>query len=444
MNPRIRFAVTMSFIVFAVWFYGIANDYLFAETGLNVGLFFNGILRVGFASFCGFAFVWICVYFVTKRKQHKNAFEEDTEDEYGTTFNWPIMLSKFVPEIIAPPVNAPISELEQELIGFLNGYRDWPQELDNKNQGSLAETAMHRWHAVRQLQGTTELHRVVALCLDIGKVLSYTEKRQSAPLIKFWKRDKIKFVRKAAEHGGFSAFILSTFETFRKMDEETRRILLVSIRYGREPGRIPTNSPKMVNDILNAVQRAEAKLVAAGNVVGMSEEDALKAFTTEVNTYLKGVLTQLPLHNDDADNGQGIYLGGKKAILIVQRSALLRALSHTLPAATREVLGLWENDTVQPEVDMTLINAARNMGLLVEEWEGEAADNGTFTFSYTGQAWPRCLIFSATPDKTPLLFKRLNMLPAAEHIPEPAVDDATLLADIQAKALSIDTKLQGS
>lgn len=445
MDPKIRFAITMSFLVFVVWAYGVMNDYLFGEAGLNITLFFNGVVKVGFSTLCGFTFVAICVFLVTHRRRARNAFEEDTVDEYGTTFNWPIMLSKFVPEIIAPPVGAPITALEQELIGFLNGYRDWPQDFSRYEDGqkkgnSLAATAMTRWHAVRKLKGTSELHHIVALGLDLGKVLSYAEKRKVAPFSKFWKRDKISYTQRAAEHGGFSAFILSTFETFRCLPEDTRQILLITIRYGREPGRIPTNSPKVVHDILGAVQRAEASM----NKETTSTEDlasAQKAFEIHIRSYLKGVLAQIPLINAEK-KGLGVYLGGKQATLIIQRPALLRTLSMTLAPNIRETLGLWENTDAKPEVDTIFNRVAEELQLLQTEWDGEKADNGTFSFSYNGAQWGRCYVFSAVPTLTPILFKQLTALPQAEHMPEPAADDASLLADIQAKALSIDTLLQ--
>lgn len=432
----------MSFLVVVYWAWGIANDYLFGEVGLNFELFIQGIFKVGFAAAFGFAFVYACVVIVTNRRRTKNAFEKTTYDEYGTEFNWPISLSKFLPEVIAAPLNEDMSALEQEILGFLNGYREWPQDIKNPAAGSLAENAINRWRAVQKLHNVTELHRIVALALDLGKVLSYGEKRSSAPKGKPWRRDKVTYKVKAAEHGGFSAFVLSTFDTFRSLDEDTRQILLLAVRYGRDPLRIPSNSAPIVKEIYSAVHRAEA--AANGKTATDSiTPESLGALEQQLSTYAQGMLGQVPLTNTNAPNPAGIYVGGREAVLVVSLPHFLNVFSTSLAPDLRQQLNLWElNTTPQPTWPL-VVTKFRSMGTLLEEWDGETAEDGLFSLSFAGKIWPHCIIVSSTPEKMPMLFKQLNQLPAAPQLPEPAVDDASLLADIKAKALSIDTLLQG-
>jgi len=431
-----RFALTMSFLVVIYWAWGIANDYLFGDIGLNFDLFIHGIIKVGFAAVLGFVFVSACVFFVTTRRKQKNAFESVIIDEYGTEFNWPIMLSKFLPEVIAAPLHINMHPLEQELLGFLNGYREWPQDINDPSAGSLADAAINRWRAVHKLHNVTELHRIVALALDLGKVLSYAEKRSYAPWHKPWRRDKVNYVNKAAVHGGFSAFVLSTFDTFRRLDENTRQTLLLAVRFGRDPLRIPSNSPAIVQEIYSAVHRAEAADSTAKDATISPE--SLSTLEQHLSTYAQGMLGQIPLTNTNANNPAGVYVGGREAILVVSLPHFLQIFAGCLTPDMREKLDLWElKTTVQPTWEL-VTNKFRGLNALLEEWDGDTAENGLFSLSFAGKIWPHCMVIAATPEKMPMLYKQLNKLPAAPHQPEPAEDDASLLADIKAKALSID------
>lgn len=441
MNPKIRFAITMSFLITSFWLWGILDTYLFGEKGLNVGLFIQGVFKVGFASAFGFAFVSLCVKFITFQKHKKTAFEADTIDEYGTTFNWPIMLSKFVPEVIAPPLNSPITRTEQELIGFLNGYATWPQDIYHPEQGNLKDVSINRWRAVAALHNTTELHRITALAIDLGKVVSYQEKREVAPITKPWRQDKVTYKLKAAEHGSFSAFILSTFESFRKLPQDQRQTILLAVRFGRDPQRIPSNAAPVVREIYTAVNRAESKILLGEE--GTAPPEALTLLEREITTYTQGILTRIPLLNDTPEAPEGVYVGGKQALLVVTLKSIAEKVAEILPPQTRHALNLWDVTKGLPTATPIIIDRLRAMDLVVDDWEGEAGDQGIFSFSFAGKTHPQCVILTCTPDKTPMLFKKLSKLPKSPSLPEPALDDSSLLADIKSKAMSIDTLLQG-
>ncbi|PPR19544.1 MAG: N-acetyl-alpha-D-glucosaminyl L-malate synthase [Proteobacteria bacterium] len=180
-DPRFRFTLLIVLLAFVT--ITATLIYYFFYKGLNWGQYFHGVVNIGGSAIGGFMFVLICTKFITFNKNKKTGFEASYVDETGTGFNFPVSLSKFLPELVAPPIsNKNLSHLEAELIGFLNGFRNWPYDITGNNPKSLYDHAIEQWKAMRSLPNTGPLHYAAALAQDLSLIYAYQEKRKKFPL----------------------------------------------------------------------------------------------------------------------------------------------------------------------------------------------------------------------------------------------------------------------
>lgn len=393
-GPKFRFAVVVGFVMVLWWLFNVASSYLWGEQGLDFALYGRGILQLGAAVLCGFSIVWLAVWLASKSLRKKTGFEPVVQDEYGTIFKmglskegFGMSLSKFLPEIIAAPAWSGLSPLEAELIGFLNGYRHWPAELGKEEK--LYDRAMQRWRIMRDLPGTGPWHRVMALASDLSRIYAYREIRTSTPFWRFWEYDKVQHIRRTREHGGLSAFILSTLPSFRALaqndDQDTtdiRRSLLTALRYMDDPRLLPYNVTPLARELLEYWQRTEAAMLSSRNGQQALTADDIQDFKVQIKSSINEAFASLDFAEGASDNAEALRLTEQR--VIVRPTSLLSALARQMPSATRVHLQLWDGAGVQHPIWEHLVSVLKDQNLWVESfndmlqppqgWEFEAED----------------------------------------------------------------------
>ncbi|HEX2859147.1 MAG TPA: hypothetical protein VHP58_03000 [Alphaproteobacteria bacterium] len=350
-GPKFRFTIVVGLLLVVWWAFEVVNTYLVGEHGLNFTRYSNGVMVIGAATLGGFALVWLAVQIAAWSRGVATGFEPEVVDEYGTTFKmgegagYSVSLSKFLPEIIAPPVWPGLSALEAELIGFLNGYRHWPYNLGHTHP-TLYEEALARWEIMRSLPGSGPLQRASALASVLSKVVAYSEVRNHHPLRQFWKRDRVRFERRCREHGGLAAFVLSTLPAFRALSngdaeaQRARRAMTTALRYYDVPGGLPVNVDATTRDLSNALQRLVSKRRSTGTTTppGPAEEALLRQ---NIRTLLPTLLDEWQRDVITTDTTDAVPLPGGR--LLVRVAAILGTLGSKLPVELREQFDLWEN-----------------------------------------------------------------------------------------------------
>lgn len=393
MDPRYRFALVVSFLMIAWWCYVVVSTYLFGERGLNVDRYTAGVMWVGLSALAGFSLVWAAHQVTLWQRRRKTGFEAEVRDEFGTVFEmagsdghpipFKLSLSKFLPQLVAPPAWAGLSALEAELMGFLNAYRSWPLDLKN-HDASLYEKAFARWQVMRHLPGTGPWHRVMALAKDLGYVHAYREIRKVHPPHHFWKRDEVKYVQRCQPTGGMSAFVLSTMPAFRSLGStaeglDVQRSLLTALRYHQTPAMVPINGGSMTRELVDYLWRAEAQL-------RQLDVDTLDEMTPELFEDLRERVTKqwlTVLADVKAVGEPQVNLAAfKQADLTVwlRQGVILSRLGPLLPPEMRQLLNLWEVDGgLHHPAWAHLAPILQDAGLISNTHDGVAAVNGCFT-----------------------------------------------------------------
>lgn len=392
MDPRYRFTLVMSFLMIGWWVYVFISTYLFGERGLNLDRYVEGVMWVSLSAFSGFALVWAASRVVVWQKKIKTGFEADVSDEYGTRFEmaggdglphpFKLSLSKFLPQMVAPPAWAGLTPLEAELLGFLNAYRGWPLKLDNP-ETSLYEQAFARWQVMRHLPGTGPWHRVIALSKDLALVHAYKETRKVYPLHEFWKRDEVKYSLRCTPTGGMAAFVLSTMPAFRALGghaegSDIQRSLLTALRYHETPALVPINGGSLARELVDYLWRAEAQL-------RQLDVEKLDEMTPELYEELRERVTSHWLTaladvkvSDEAKVNIAAFKQENGTVWLRQEVILAHVGPHLSPEM-RQLLNLWGGEgglhhPAWPHLGPILQDA----GLIANNHEGVAAVNGCF------------------------------------------------------------------
>lgn len=448
-DPKFRFTIIVAILVTCYWVFDVANNYLFGEKGLNFDHYILGTITVGGAVIGGFIFVWICTKFITFQQFRKTGFEAAFEDESGTAFNFRLSLSKFLPEIIArPPLEGDLSPLEAELLGFLNGYNTWPYDLNNPEK-SLRQHALEQWWAMKHLDGAGPMHRAAALAQDLGKVYAYQEKRKIYPLGQFWKRDDVSYQRRCSEHGGLSAFILSTMTSFKKLgkDEHTnqrdRRALLTAIRYCKDPTNMPANCDPMAREIYEYLNRAGLKAKAASGVdlSAFNPTDEEKAaFTKEIKEFMQAAIRDLAVNPSDiSERSDGVYIGN--GVILARMSRLTARFAAMLTPNSRTAFNLWEIHEGKHPSWPLLLEILEKQKVLTKTWEDVTSDTGLFDFKIESYAFPDTVILMLDGGEFPNLRQDFDQLPKWHGMAELQQSKDALLADLTRKSESVDEQL---
>ena len=449
-DPKFRLALLISLIVFFGSMAHAVYTYMLGDHGLNVEDYITGIALVGSSIIGGVLFVVISVKFITFEKHKTTGFEPTFRDETGTGFNFPVSLSKFLPEIIAPPLGADMHPLESELIGFLNGYRKWPYKLpsESDDRTTLYEHSIKQWEAMKTLPNCTSMHRIAALAQDLSLVYAYKEKRTKHPVSQFWKRDTVRYSRACIEHGGYSALILSTIPTFRKLgkdkqsNQRLRRALLTAIRYRDNPTSIPANCDPLARDIYESLHKAnqKSKVTESGEVTFNPSKEQIKDFNTEVYSYFQAVIRDAELNPSDiSKNSDGVYLGdGYIAIGIKE---LVQKFSLVMSPQTRSVFELWElNGTAHPSWSY-FMKALQNFGGFTDKWDDVTSASGLFNLKVNDVDFNNMLFTFVDQTEMPDLRNALDSMPKFNGMIELQQDKETLLIELKRKANAVTKML---
>lgn len=447
-DPRFRFALLITLISF-VAVSGTLIYYFFYK-GLNWTQYFHGVMNIGGSVVGGLAFVLVCTKFITFNKNKKTGFEASYIDETGTGFNFPVSLSKFLPELVAPPVsNKKLSTLEAELIGFLNSFRNWPYDLSGESKKSLYDHAIEQWQAMRSLPNTGPLHYAAALAQDLSLIYAYQEKRKKFPLSQFWKRDKVKFSRRCVEHGGLSATILSTLPAFKALGEDVktnqkyRRAILTAIRYRDNPTSIPVNCDPLGKDIYEHLHKAYQKSLEKpeeGNF--KPTEKQIQVFNHEIYSFFQGVLKELEINPANVTKeSDGVYLGG--GVLMLSLCHMVRRYAKLLTPTSRGHFKLWDIPTDEHISWPYFIKAFKDIGAYREKWDDiEPNKNGTFNIKANNIPFPYAIFLDIEREKFPELRQTLDSYPAWQGIIEMQKNEETLVQEVQAKAKKVDEMIK--
>jgi hypothetical protein len=391
-GPKFRFALLVGALVVAWWAYDVTSTYLLGERGLNFARYVNGVVAIAMAVAGGFMVVWAATAMLHRAERRRTGFESQVTDSFGTTFKmsgapFPISLSKFLPELIAPPRWAGLSPLESELIGFLNGYRDWPADLDRGDE-TLYQHAMRLWDAMRRLPGAGPLHRAAALAQGLGKVYAFEEIRTPSPWWELGKRDSVRFRRRCREHGGMAAFILATMPGFAQLGDsptqtrERQRALLTALRYHHAPNTLPTNAGPLARELMDYLHRARRGAAQAGTTAHTAPDaNTLAQLKTIVTDHAASFVDDVLLASDGAfpSNAEAVLM--PNGALLMRLESLMARLAGLLPPEMRDALNLWDFGAgpahpAWPHVRTALVQA----GTLTLQWDDMQSANGTFTF----------------------------------------------------------------
>ena len=407
-GPKFRFALLVGTLLVAWWVYDVSTTYLFGERGLNFARYQHGVAVVGMAAIGGFLMVWAATGILAQVQRRRTGFESEVTDGYGTTFRmgdspFPIALSKFLPELIAPPAWPGLSPLEGELMGFLNGYRHWPADLERADE-SLYLHAMRQWDAMRQLPGAGPLHRAAALAQALSKVYAFREVRTPAPWWNLTTRDQVRFQRRAREQGGMAAFVLSTMPSFALLGDnpdqnrDMRRALLVALRYQHEPQLLPTNAGPLAREVMDYLHRARRK---AAELAGQSAHAAptaamLQLLKKTLADYAAGLVDDLnPVNPPTADNEAVLLNGG---LVLMRQDAVMRRVTSLLPPELRDALNLWDfgggpDHPAWPHIR----EALTGLGWMTSTWDDVRNPSGVFVFQLGEQRLERMTVVTPPP-----------------------------------------------
>lgn len=462
MDPRYRAVLVMSLLLIALWGGQVAWTYLMGS-GVNLDRYLHGLILVGGSTIAGFLLVAAAMKVISLQRVLKTGFEADVVDEFGTGFEmsgpegkpqpFKLSLSKFLPQLIAPPSWPNLHPLEAELFGFLHGFRHWPLDITQQNQQpftSLYEQAMARWQVMRHLPGSNEWHRIAALAKDLALVYAYREDRTEYPLREFWKRDRVKFSQRCVPHGGLAAFVLSTFPAARALTatpdgQIVQRALLAAIRYQNSPTHMPLNAPPLARELVDYLWRADAQLqqldVREMDQVGPEQWQELRnAITGQWLT----VLTSLEVNATPGAEMTTLKLADGSIWLKQQH--LLAILAPQLPPAMRQLLRLWDTTggiqhPCWPHVAPTLLDAK----LIEDTYEGQAASNGCFTLTLarndTTLTWGPAVRLHIDPQQYTAIARKWQSVAGWEGLVETVMDVNQMTVHAQTMAGQLDDRL---
>lgn len=464
MDPRYRAILVISSLLTFLWAVHVVWTVLLG-TGADLTLYTRGVMVTGGGALAGFIVVWAAAALGNLRKSLKTGFEAEVVDEFGTGFEmvgadgksmpFKLSLSKFLPQMVAPPSWPGLHPLEAELLGFLQGYRHWPISLKAQNVNSeasggkeftsLYEQAVARWQVIRHMPGSGPWHRVAALSKDLALVHAYREVRTTYPLWQVFKRDKVKFVSRCQPHGGITAFVISTFPAFRELKtskdgNEIQKALLIAMRYHTNPTGLPLNSGPLARELVDFLWRADAQLQQLDvRELDHVTPEQLEDLRNNIKEQWLGLLSDLKPGAELTESETSLKLADGSVWM--KQGALLAELATLLKPALRQALGLWETGGIEHPSWPHLSNVLLEEGLIANSYDGQAANNGCFTLLVGTQAWGPAVKLLVNVDKHVNLMRDWQALPSLAENPEVVMDGAQLTAHAQALAGNVDARL---
>lgn len=442
-TPQFRFALLVCLFVIFGTLGQVLYSYSFGQNGLDLNEYLSGVFMIGSSTFGGFFFIWVCSKFITFNGLKATGFEGVFRDEYGTNFVFkhPIRLTKFLPDLIARPIAGNISDLESDLIAFLSGYKQMPIDINDPKSISLYDYSLGVWRESKKLKNTNSLHHIVALSKHLGLAYVYKPKRKSAPLWQFWVKDKISYSKRCLFHGGLSSFVLSTMPTFHNLDEETKRSLLIAIRFADKPISIPENCDPIAFSLYESLhiaeQRFRKRIKLTPAATKEPSEAAVMQFKKEAKEYLKSSLLDLNLNPQTPINqADGIYLGF--GVAVVRVISLLNKISKNLSPDTRSQMDLWEVTCQKHPAWKHLVDLLVSLELLDIKLEDQSVKQDLNTFIVNDTAVRNALLLKLEQKAFPNLRAKLDSLPACTSTVLAEKDKNDLISEIKQKAEKID------
>ena len=442
-DPKFRMALLISIAVTLFTVINVILEYVIGDANFRLDEYLVKVTSVGGAITGGFIFVLVCTKFITFEKFRKTGFEPTFRDETGTGFNFPVSLSKYLPDIIAPPHEGKLHEVEADLLGFLNAYRTWPYDITGQDQDSLYKHAHKQWVAMRRLPDTTPYHYIAALAQDLGKAYAYTEKRKHFPLLEFWKQDKVVYTRRCVEHGGLSAFILGTLESFMRLPERTRRAILIAVRYRDNPVYIPANCDPLAMDIYEALHMAAEQVRKAEGVEaqGEAKQEDVDALEKETRAFFNSIIREMEVNPAGlSSKSDGVYLGD--GILVLKMSKAAQAFAGTLTPELRRRFNMWQLAGKPHPCWPAFISVFKRMEILLEEFQNARTNNGLFDLQVDNQHLANAVVLKIDLINHTELRNSLDALPKFSGIVQVVQDEEALREEILTSAKKMDALLQ--
>ena len=438
-DPKFRMALLISIAVTLFTIINVIFEYVVGDANFLLEDYIRKVTSVGGSIVGGFVFVLVCTKFITFERFRKTGFEATFRDDTGTGFNFPVSLSKFLPDIIAAPLEKDLHEVEADLIGFLNGYNHWPYDITGQDRDSLYAYTMKQWRAMRALPNTTPYHHIAALAQDLGKAYAYTEKRKSYPWTQFWKADRVVYSRRCIEHGGLSAFILGSFKSFMRLPERTRRAILIAVRYRDNPIFIPANCDPLAREIYEALHMAADTVRQQEGVEaqGKASAEEVALLGEEVSSFFHSIVRELEVNPAGfSQKNDGAYLGD--GLLLLKMGSLTQAFAAALSPKLRRQFSMWRLAGKPHSSWPAFIEVFRKLGVLQEIFQEAKTTTGLFNLELDGHKLENCLVFKIDLVNHTELRTSLDKLPKFAGIVQVAQDENTLKEEILAAAQKVD------
>lgn len=442
-TPQFRFALLVSLFVIFGTLAQVLYSYSFGQNGLDFNIYIKGVLAMGLSTLGGFFFIWVCSKFITFNGLKATGFEGVFRDEYGTNFVFkhPIRLTKFLPELISRPLNNNISDLESDIIAFLSGFKDMPIDINDPKSINIYDYSLGMWQESKKTKNTSHLHHIAAISKYLGLVYVYKSKRKSAPLWQFWVRDKIKYSKRCLFHGGLSSFILSTMPSFHSLDEESKNVLLIAVRFADTPIEIPANCPKLTIDLYENTHKAEQRLKKKINKsfnaeINPSETDIIQ-FKQQAKEYFQSSIKELNLNpSTPANQSDGVYLGFGLALIRIP--CLLQEISRNLSPDIRTELDLWDIPTQKHKSWEYLTDMLKESRLLTDSLDEQPITNEINSFIIDGASIQNAVLVKIEQKSYPQLRSSLDSLPAFNSHAFLEKNEEELIKEIKLKSSKID------
>jgi len=442
-TPQFRFVLLISLFVIFGTLAQVLYSYSFGEKGLNIEIYISGVLTLLLSTVGGFVFIWMCSKFITFNGLKATGFEGVFRDEYGTNFVFkhPIRLTKFLPDLIAKPINGNIHPIESELIAFLSGYKNMPFDIYDPKSLSIYEHSMAMWRHSKRIKNTNSYHHITALSKYLGLIYVYKAKRKSAPLWQFWVKDKIKYSKRCLFHGGLSSFILSTMPSFNSLDEKTKRSLLTAVRFADNPMSIPANCDQLTFSLYENTHRAEQRLKKVLNKnsskdLDPSQTDILQ-FKQQIKDFLQSGIKDLDLNpSTPANQSDGVYLG--LGVAIIRLPCLLSSLSKNLTPDIRSAMDLWDISHKHHKNWDYLIEVLQEKELLADSLDEQKINHPVNSFVIDSFAIHNALLIKIEQKSYPNLRGFLDNLPQFKSYALIEKNEEDLIKEIKQKSTKID------
>ncbi len=441
-DPKFRMAILISIAVTLFTVINVIFEYVVGDANFMFDDYMVKVSSIGSAVLSGFIFVLVCTKFITFERFRKTGFEPVFRDETGTGFNFPVSLSKYLPDIIAEPGNNNIHPVEAELLGFLNGYRNWPYDITGQDSDSLYTHTYKQWREIRQIPNTSSPHHIAVLAQDLAKVFAYKETRKRFPTSQFWKQDKVAFSRRCIEHGGLSSFILGTMPSFMAMPERTRRAILIAVRFRDNPIYIPANCDPLALEIYESIHMAAEKVQEAEGIEaqGKASPEDVKHLEAEINSFFGSIIRGLEVNPaGQSSKSDGVYIGD--GILIARMSNIVRAFAAALSPQLRRRFVMWRLDGKPHPCWPVFVEAFRSMGLLVETFQNTKTENGLFDIKIGEKEFINSIVLKIDLVSQAELRNSLDALPKFSGLTEVVQNKTSLKEEITTAANSIDKLL---